>query len=143
VGKVGEKLKATLGSCVGIAFLWKEKKIYGLAHCLLPDANITSFSVSAKYVSQAIPSLIHLMKIPKESFSEIEVHLAGGANMLVQLSKSNPEHIGKLNQKMAIKLLAENGFKVKHKDFGGEEGRQIAVDCSTEEVVIKKISKQR
>lgn len=31
-------LKATLGSCVGVAMLWHERGVYGLAHCLLPTA---------------------------------------------------------------------------------------------------------
>lgn len=104
---------------------------------------MTTFQVTAKYVNQAIPSLIHLMKIPKDNFKEIEVHLAGGANMLKQLSKRNPEHIGILNQKMAKKVLLENGFSIKSENFGGEDGRQILLDCTKEEVIIKIILNSR
>ncbi|WP_175772532.1 hypothetical protein [Paraburkholderia phenazinium] len=37
IGQGHDVLRATLGSCVGIGLLWRERAIYGLAHCLLPD----------------------------------------------------------------------------------------------------------
>ena len=40
IGQGNDVLRATLGSCVGIGLLWRERAIYGLAHCLLPDAPV-------------------------------------------------------------------------------------------------------
>jgi len=134
-------LKATLGSCVGIAFLWKRKGLYGLAHCLLPESPLATNSIGAKYVSQAVPSLVAMMRIRPEDISEIEVVIAGGGNMMTQLSRVNSDHIGSQNTKAALKYLAAHGLKIKKMDVGGEEGTQIVVDCSTGTVSVFKLPK--
>lgn len=136
VGKKGDLLKATLGSCVGIAFIWMEKEIFGLAHCLLPEAHEASTVISAKFVSQAVPSLMALLKVKDENKSEIKVFFAGGANMMPQLAKSNPDHVGAQNVAAARKYLEKNGFKFKELEVGGDVGRQIRVDCNTGEVTV-------
>lgn len=140
-GKDPMILKATLGSCVGIALLWKSKGLYGLAHCLLPESPLPSNSIGAKYVSQAVPSLIAMMRIRPEDVSEIEVVVAGGGNMMAQLSRVNSDHIGSQNTKAALKYLAAHGLKIKKIDVGGEEGTQIVVDCSTGAVSVLKLPK--
>lgn len=139
VGRVGDILKATLGSCVGIAFLWKEKGVCGLAHCLLPETNENKNVISAKFVNQAIPSLMALLKIKPENISEIEVHIAGGGNMMFQLSQRNTNHVGVQNAAMAQKLLKDLGFKIKTSDLGGDNGRQIFVDCTSGDVRVERL----
>ena len=139
-GKSDDMLKATLGSCVGIAFLWKEKGIYGLAHCLLPESTEQNFGIGAKYVTQAIPSLIALMKIDKSDVRKIEVILAGGGNMMAQLSAHNQNHIGTQNIEAARKNLKAQGFRIKREEVGGVEGRQIFIDCISGEVEVVKLS---
>ncbi len=141
VGRVGDLLKATLGSCVGIAFLWKEKGVCGLAHCLLPESHENTNMIGAKFVNQAIPSLMVLLKIKPENISEIEVHIAGGGNMMFQLSQRNIDHVGKQNVTAAQNKLKELGFKIKTSDVGGDEGRQIYVDCSSGDVRINRLQK--
>jgi chemotaxis protein CheD len=141
VGKDGDILKATLGSCVGIAFVWKRKKLFGLAHCLLPDSPDSDLKISAKYVSQAIPSLMALLKIKKEDIEEIEVYFAGDGNMMSQLSKRNIDHVGTLNVEAAKKYLKLNGFKFKELDTGGEVGRQIFVNCTSGEVYVNRFER--
>ncbi len=141
VGHHGDILKATLGSCVGIAFIWRRKGIFGLAHCLLPDAHETNFIISAKYVSQAVPSLMVLLKIKTDDIKDIEVFYAGGGNMMSQLSRRNVDHVGLLNIAAAKKYLTEQGFKFKELDVGGEVGRQIIVDCTSGDVTVNRFEK--
>lgn len=141
VGRLGDILKATLGSCVGIAFIWKDKGRFGLAHCLLPDAHEDSVMISAKFVSQAIPSLMALLKIRPDDVKEIEVYIAGGGNMMSQLARKNVDHVGTLNLLAAKKHLKNRGFKFKELDSGGEVGRQIVVDCSSGEVIVHRFDK--
>lgn len=140
-GKRGDILKTTLGSCVGIAFLWKSENKFALAHCLLPESTDSINTIGAKFVNQAIPSLIALLKIKSENVREIEVHLAGGGNMMSQLSRKNVDHVGTMNILAAQKLLEAQGFKIRSMDVGGEEGRQMYVDCSTGKVSVIKIQK--
>lgn len=141
VGKEGDLLKTTLGSCVGIAFAWKEKGIFGLAHCLLPEAHEPSLAISGKYVSLAVPSLMVLLKIKPEDVKNIEVSIAGGGNMMSQLSRANVDHVGILNITAARKYLQMHGFKFKEIDVGGDVGRQMFIDCTTGNISVTRLQK--
>jgi chemotaxis protein CheD len=140
-GHDGETLRAVLGSCVGIAFLWRRKKIYALAHCLLPETENISPVLSAKFINLAIPNLMSLMKISTANVAEIEVHIAGGANMLAQLSRKNIDEIGRLNIAAAKKHLSLYGFKISSENVGGFCGRQIYLNCTDESVQVDLIEK--
>lgn len=141
VGHKGDILKATLGSCIGIAFIWKKKQIYGLAHCLLPETHENTFLIGAKFVNQAIKSLIALLKIKEESFPELEVHIAGGGNMMGDIVRKEGTHIGNLNIEAVRKYLKEYKLKIKSEDLGGLSGRQIILDCSKETIQVITLSK--
>lgn len=138
-GRAGDRLKATLGSCVGIAFLWKEKGLFGLAHCLLPFSEGAQTDLGAKYVPQAIDSLVKIMKLEHIDAKKIEVIIAGGGNMLAQLSCHNSNNIGDQNIEAARKFLKSAGFFISHESVGGNEGRQIFIDCDSGIVEIQKI----
>ncbi len=133
-GSNGDLLKATLGSCVGIAFVWKERNICGLAHCFLPETETDQHLVGAKYVNQAILSLMKLMDIKKIDVRKIEVYIAGGGNMMNRLLKSNNSQVGKFNAEAAIKYLDYYGFRIKDSMIGSPSGSKILVNCDTGEV---------
>jgi hypothetical protein len=79
VGTPGQQLQALLGSCIGIGFLWKNGPCCGLAHCLLPEApGADGFlgAPNARYVSQAVPSLLRLMGVREADYADIDVVLA-------------------------------------------------------------------
>ena len=134
IGTTGDVLKATLGSCVGIAFIWKEKKLYGLAHCFLPEGDTMIYPIGARYVNQGIVSLMNLMKIKKEDIPHIEVYIAGGGNMMNQIIKNKKVQVGRHNCDSTAKWLAFHGLKVKRSDLGHDCGVKIHVDCTTGEV---------
>lgn len=134
IGTTGDYLKACLGSCMGIVFVWKEKNLYGMAHCFLPEGEDEQHEISARYVNQGIVSLMTLMKIKKENVEQIEVYIAGGGNMMNQLIKSNRGQIGKHNTSATEKWLTHFGFKVKKSDVGLDRGIKIYVDCTSGEV---------
>lgn len=135
-GRAGDILKATLGSCVGIAIIWKEKNIAGLAHCLLPQSPVPLNEIGAKYVNQAVASLKALLKITPENVHEVCVFIAGGGNMMAQLTNKNTDHIGIQNIKAARENLKLSGFAYKELEVGGDEGRQMIVDCDSGTVSI-------
>lgn len=141
LGKNSDILKATLGSCVGIALIWREKKLCALAHCLLPESHKkTSFTISARTVTEAIPSMIALMKIRPEDRENIEAIVVGGGNMTGNKAP-NSLLIGHYNVDTALKLLAQNYIKVIHQDTGGNEGRTINLNCADFSFQIRKIPK--
>lgn len=144
IGKDQDILMASLGSCVGIGFIWKRKNLFGLAHCLLPEAPADMAEaalISARYVSQAIPSLMKLMKIERKNRGEIDAVLAGGGNMTAPKNANPTNLIGTLNVNAAEKYLKEFGIQVVAKELGGETGRKIYIFCETAEFTIKKISR--
>ncbi len=133
-GKSGDILRATLGSCVGIAFVWKEKDLCGLAHCFLPETETEAHLPGGKYVNQAILNLMKVMGIKKENIKEIDVYLAGGGNMMNKLFKLNRSQVGQFNAEAAHKYLAFHGFKIKGEMMGSNTGSRISVDCTSKEV---------
>ena len=104
-GKRSELLQATLGSCIGIGLIWKNGGRCGLAHCLLPEAPTPLIRIGARYVSQAVPSLLALMGLQESDYADLEVIIAGGARMF--RSRPSVEHVGELNVQAVRKYLAQ------------------------------------
>lgn len=127
IAKNGEVLKTILGSCVGIGFIWKKKNLCGLAHCLLPETPTKTFEIGGRYVNQAVPALMAMMKIRDENISEIEVILAGGGNMTNATDEIADQLIGSQNIKMALNELQQRGFHIQQNRTGGNEGRKMTI----------------
>lgn len=133
-------LKATLGSCVGIAFISRKSGLFGLAHCLLPMAPDSSSEIGAKYVSQAIPSLMKLMDIKASDIRDVEVYVAGGSDMNdPEKIKASSPHIGEQNAMASRKILTDMGFRLSRFETGHKCAMQIHVVCESGKVEIYKI----
>ncbi len=131
VGSHGEQLQALLGSCIGIGFLWKKGHCCGLAHCLLPEApgaGSAPGAPNARYVSQAVPSLLRLMGVRQADYGDIEVVLAGGASMFGP--RNGRLQVGRQNVEAAQKYLERCGLAVSFCALGGRHGRQLLIDCA-------------
>lgn len=129
-GREGEILRATLGSCIGIAFVWKEKQLCALAHCFLPETETEQHLIGAKFVNQAIISMMKMMEIKKSDIPQIEVYLAGAGNMMNKILKNSNSQIGKNNEAAARKYLDYYGFKIKEARLGYNSGTKIKVNCT-------------
>jgi len=129
IGGRTEQMKALLGSCVGIALLWKKRGRCGLAHCLLPEGTAAQMEPGARYVSQAVPSLLRLMGATAADYADIVVVVAGGGMMLEACSSRF--QIGQQNADAARKYLGLYGLNVLECRVGGKTGRTLAVDCAT------------
>ena len=138
IGADDDQLRAVLGSCVGIGFLWKKGGCCGLAHCLLPEAPEPLADIGARYVSQAVPSLLRAMGACQADYADITVILAGGASMF----QTNSEHlqIGRRNVEAAQKYLRQCGLNVCVSELGGHCGRQMLIDCADQSYCITPIS---
>lgn len=137
IGAAGQ-LQAVLGSCIGIAFLWRKGGCCGLAHCLLPeppDCPAEAEAQGARYVSQAVPALLRQMGAREADYPDIEVVLAGGASML----PSSRMQIGHDNAAAAHKHLGQLGLRLLYCELGGKRGRQLLIDCAQHSYQIKEI----
>ena len=137
IGGRTDQLQALLGSCVGIAFIWKKRGRCGLAHCLLPEAPEAQNELSARYVSQAVPALLLLLGATEADYPDIEVVLAGGATMLN--ANSSRLQIGQQNADAAKRHLRKCGLNVQYCRIGGKCGRTLTVDCATSSFVVNEI----
>lgn len=137
-------LKATLGSCVGLAFIWRARNCYGLAHCLLPDSPLRAPGIGARHVDQAIDSLLQLMQASRADHAQIEAHVAGGGNMMQRTPVAGrAPHIGQLNGEAALRHLAQRGITVHSVDLGGDQARQILLDCASAQVTVLRLPAPR
>ncbi len=139
VGRETDVLKALLGSCLGIAFIWKEKGVYGLAHCLLPEPVLRTDALGGKYVTQAIPTLLNLMNVDPSQYREIDAIITGGGNMTNPKVTGPQDLIGFMNAKTAREELRKLRIRLIHEEVGGLEGRRILVNCTTGKFEIEKI----
>lgn len=139
IAKNGEVLKAILGSCVGIGLIWKEKNICGLAHCLLPESPVTTFAIGARFVNQAVPSLLALMKIKTVDLPEIYAVIAGGGNMTSPNATDGSRLVGSENFKVTEQELSKAGIQILHSDGGGTEGRKIILNAAKCSFQIERI----
>jgi chemotaxis protein CheD len=137
IGTRTEQLQALLGSCVGIGFIWKKRGICGLAHCLLPECPQMEQEFGARYVNQAVPSLLRLIGATPADYADIEVILAGGATML-NLCSSRLQ-IGQQNADAARKHLRKRGLNVSYCRIGGKCGRTINIDCASMTCSVQEI----
>ena len=128
VGAHDDQLQALLGSCIGIGFLWKKGGRCGLAHCLLPEAPTLDGSLGARYVNQAVPSLLRLMGVRVADYPDIDVVLAGGASMFG--ARNARLQVGRQNVEAAQKYLERCGLHVSFCALGGQHGRQLLIDCA-------------
>jgi len=127
---VGEQvLTALLGSCVGIAMIWRNGRRCALAHCLLPESDAFNPDLGARYVSGAVPDMLRALGVRREQYDEVEVVVAGGASMLAALRGAEP--IGRRNVQAAREHLARRGLRVRYEDVGGHQGRRISIDCDS------------
>ena len=131
IAKRGETLETILGSCVGIGLIWREKKICGLAHCLLPKSNKRTFDIGARFVDQAVRSLVCLMKIKDADFRDVRAVVAGGGNMTSPETAQTTELVGSANFNAAIKAVKEINFRLVHSDGGGTSGRSMLIDSES------------
>ncbi|WPU63614.1 chemotaxis protein CheD [Peredibacter starrii] len=120
-------LKAILGSCVGIGLIWRKQNKIALAHCLLPEGKSQQ---KAKFVNEAVDSLLELIGASHDSWKEIEAVVAGGANMYQDIGP-NGLRVGNLNIAAALKYLSEKKIKIIFQDTGKEHGRQLILDVDS------------
>lgn len=139
IARKEEVLKAILGSCIGIGIIWRERQICGLAHCLLPMNPSSKCEIGARYVDQAVRSLLALMKIRPSDYKKIEVVVAGGGNMTAPNAKDESTLIGMHNYNTAMKVINELGLNIVHKEAGGNQGRNIFIDASDYSYRVEKI----
>lgn len=134
----GSVITMGLGSCVGIAFYDRIKKVAGLVHIMLPDStqfkNITN---PMKYADLAVPTLLDKMMKLGCSKRNIVVKIAGGASMFNFTDKKIVSDIGKRNIEATKNIINLLGLTLISEDVGGDKGRTMIVEAENGTVKIR------
>jgi len=133
VGRAPERMKAVLGSCIGLAIYYPRLKTGGMAHIVLPNSPDRG-STPGKFADTAVPEMIRLLAELDAPAHGLVAKFAGGANMF---NGSGPLQIGSANAKAVEQALKRLGIRFVGEDVGGTKGRRISFDCTAGEMTVE------
>lgn len=129
-----------LGSCVGIVVYDKQNGIGGLAHIMLPDsAQFNNITNPLKFADLAIPILINKVESSGANKRNLKAKIAGGASMFNFADKSLIMDIGNRNSTAVKSILQKFSVPLIAEDIGGNKGRTIIFDTSSNMLQIKTV----
>jgi chemotaxis protein CheD len=129
-----------LGSCVGIVIYDKQNGIGGLAHIMLPDSmQFSNITNPLKFADLAIPILINKVESSGANKRNLMAKIAGGASMFNFADKSLIMDIGNRNSTAVKSILQKFSVPLIAEDIGGNKGRTIIFDTSSNMLQIKTV----
>jgi chemotaxis protein CheD len=126
-GRAPERMKAVLGSCIGLAIYHPRLKTGIMAHIVLPDSAGRKDGKPGKYADTAVPTMLARIQELGAPRSGLVAKLAGGANMF---SGSGPLQIGDANAQAVLRAVEHAAVRVVGQDLGGTKGRRVTFDCA-------------
>lgn len=131
-------ISAVLGSCVSVCLFDNKLKTGGMNIFLWPSV-FEKNKATAQYGNIATRALIRMMLKNGSRKENLEAQIFGGA------FNENVSHkdIGTLNVKIAKKTLKKERIPVTSEDTGGEKGRKLVFDTSTNEIAVVRVDNLR
>ncbi len=128
-----DKIRTTLGSCVGIALYDRVAKTGGMAHVMLPTSDGCKGD-KGKFADTAVDALLEDAVKAGCQASRLAAKLAGGASMFGPASDNG---LGERNIKAVRERLAKHSIRIVAEDVGGVKGRKMLLDPSTGAVEVQ------
>ena len=132
-GQAPQRMKAILGSCIGLALYNMERKKGVMGHIVLPESAGRE-AAPGKFADTAVPRMLAMLKEHGVAPSALVAKLAGGANMF---NGSGPLRIGDANATAVADALKRAGIRIAAQDLGGTRGRRVEFDCATGNLTIQ------
>jgi chemotaxis protein CheD len=126
-GRTPQRMRAILGSCIGLVLYHPRCKTGAMAHIVLPESAGRDGS-PGKFADTAVPQMLALLREQGTPLCGLTAKLAGGANMF---NGSGPLQIGDANVKAVAKALRDAGVGSVAEDVGGTHGRRVDFDCQS------------
>ena len=126
----------SLGSCLGIVLWDEERKIAGMAHCLLPLSRTDPEKAKANpamFTDTGVIALLSAMAEQGATVDKLVVKIAGGGSPLGNLSSYD---IGDRNVTVLRKILWKNSLLIAAEDVGGSKPRTLRLHNGTGEVTV-------
>jgi chemotaxis protein CheD len=132
-GQAPQRMRAILGSCIGLALYHAGRRAGVMAHIVLPDAAGRDGS-PGKFADTAVPRMLAMLRDQGLTACGLTAKLAGGANMF---NGSGPLRIGDANTEAVATALKKAGVRVVGQDVGGNCGRRVEFDCASGEMIVQ------
>jgi chemotaxis protein CheD len=132
-GRAPQRLRAILGSCIGLALYHARRQTGVLAHIVLPDSAGRD-GAPGKFADTAVPQMLAMLREQSVPTCGLTAKLAGGANMF---HGSGPLQIGEANAAAVAAALERAGLRVAAQDVGGARGRHIDFDCASGVMIVQ------
>ncbi|MBI5715595.1 MAG: chemotaxis protein CheD [Chloroflexi bacterium] len=113
-----------LGSCLGIGMYDSAARIGGMLHAVLPQRTNGDTNLS-KYVDTGVPEMVKKMLAAGARREHLMVRVAGGANMLLNVTFAKTLNIGERNVAAAQEVFTRAGLNVLGQEVGGSTGRTV------------------
>jgi chemotaxis protein CheD len=138
VPKVPTVISTVLGSCVAICLYDWKRKAGGMNHFQLPSISRLE-EATARYGNVSTLALIGMMLDDGSKFKNLEAQLFGGAFQ----PKTSLKNVGTENIRVARMILRRKRIPIVSEDVGGEKGRKVVYNTTTNEVAVIKVDKIR
>jgi len=141
-GPVGSISTRALGSCIGLTIYDPELQVGGLLHYMLPQPRTREEALQspAMYAISGLPALFRGVLDLGAVRERLIVCVAGASEML---DREGGFSIGRRNRLILRKLLWKNGIALQAEDTGGTEVRQLSLELSTGQVLVRTRSEER
>lgn len=128
-----------LGSCVAACVRDVERRIGGMNHFLLPEAQgqDPTGAAPARYGAYAMEVMINQLVKMGARRHRLEAKVFGGANVLRGLNERN---VGVRNGEFVVEFLRVEGIPLLARDLGGHQARKVAYFPATGEVRVKRLA---
>lgn len=137
-GHTGATVKTLLGSCIAVTLWHPRRHMGGMCHFLLPSRLRTPDGLlDGRFGDEAMHLLAHEIKRTGTKTNDYEVHLYGGADTMPDEAKVK-FNIGERNVEKAWELIDKYGFQLQCVDVGGNEPRNVTIDLTNGQVVLKR-----
>ena len=127
----------SLGSCIAVALFDPLVKVAGMLHFQLPSSTADAARAAERPLMYGDTGMLWLLEKMSQRGAErrrLQVHLAGGANML---NDHGLFDIGRRNHASIRKILWHNKMLINAEHVGGASPRNIQINVVDGSVVIK------
>ncbi|MBN1105898.1 MAG: chemotaxis protein CheD [Deltaproteobacteria bacterium] len=131
-------ISTVLGSCVAVCLYDRKRKAGGMNHFQLPSISRLE-EATARYGNVSTLALIGMMLDDGSKIKNLDAQVFGGAFQ----PKTGPKNVGSENIRTARMILRRKRIPIVSEDVGGEKGRKVVYNTTTNEVAVIRVDKIR